>query len=264
MYKTLLILFLLVTQSLSFDIKVFNDELVQLTAQPVYNLDNEELSRVVKPLIKKYKNIQSLTIRESLDDQILFTFYRDKEKLIFDKETPKNFTKFLNSNADINFNGDKIGTISILYKNLKDSKLDLLNLTQDEKEWLDKNKFIKIAVMNYWSKANDGESYHTDLLKLFRKYSDINIIPVKYDTWKDGYSDVTNSNSVHGIMNLSWSKEREKKYFLYTKAYDYSPNYLIVKNNNESIKFLKDLNGKTVYLKEKAITHNIVNDNVKM
>ncbi|MCK5294800.1 MAG: hypothetical protein KAJ49_09120, partial [Arcobacteraceae bacterium] len=73
MKKILLILFLLITYGLSFDIKKFNAQLLPLVTQPVYNLDNSELLRVVKPLLIKHKNIKSLTIKESLDNQTLLS-----------------------------------------------------------------------------------------------------------------------------------------------------------------------------------------------
>ncbi|MCK5294023.1 MAG: transporter substrate-binding domain-containing protein, partial [Arcobacteraceae bacterium] len=137
-----------------------------------------------------------------------------------------------------------------------------LNLTKDEKIWLENNPMVKVAVMDYWNHDGDGNTIHTDYLKLLNRYSDINIIPIRYSAWKDGYNQIINKkdNNIHGIMNLSWSKQREKKYFLYTKAYNYEPNYLIVRKSNTNISNLQELKSKTVLVKEKAITLNIVNE----
>jgi hypothetical protein len=116
----------------------------------------------------------------------------------------------------------------IIYKlNINSS----ITLTYEEKQWLDKNPIIKIAVMNYWKHDNDGNSIHTDLLKLLNQYGKLNLIPVRFDTWEDGFNEAVKGDNVYGIMNLSWSKNREK-YFYYTKPYNYTPNYLIVKHRN--------------------------------
>ena len=136
-----------------------------------------------------------------------------------------------------------------------------LILTKKEKNWLKNNSMIRVAVMNYWNHDGSGNTIHTDYLKLLNKYSDLNIIPVRYDAWKEGYGEATSSNDIiHGIMNLAWSKEREEKYFLYTKAYIFEPSYLVVRENNTDIINLQDLKYKTVLSKEKSITDNIIKD----
>ena len=135
-----------------------------------------------------------------------------------------------------------------------------IDFTDEEKAWIKNNPIIKIAVMNYWDHDNDGNSIHTDYLKLLNKYGNINIIPTRYNIWKDGYNEAIKGKNIHGIMNLSWSKLREEKYFHYTKVYYFEPNYLIVKKNNNNINSLEDLIGKKIYLKEKSITYNIVKD----
>ena len=137
-----------------------------------------------------------------------------------------------------------------------------LNLTLDEKNWLKNNPTIKIAVMNYWNHDGDGNSIHTDYLRLLNRYGDINIIPIRYDAWKDGYSQIIDkeNNTIHAIMNLSWSKEREKNHFFYTKAYNFEPNYLVTRKSNNNITNLHELKTKTVLVKEKSITYNIVEE----
>ncbi|MEA3512891.1 MAG: transporter substrate-binding domain-containing protein, partial [Campylobacterota bacterium] len=136
--------------------------------------------------------------------------------------------------------------------------------TEDEKIWIKNNPMVKIAVMNYWNHDGDGNTIHTDYIKLLNRYGDINIVPIRYDSWKEGYGEVISNNDLlHGIMNLAWNKEREEKYFLYTKAYIVEPSYLVVRKNNNTIKNLKDLKdlkNSSVLSKEKSITDNIIKD----
>jgi len=134
------------------------------------------------------------------------------------------------------------------------------NFTKEEQKWIDNNPIVKLAVMNYWVKDNLGNSIHTDIIQLLNKYSDLHFIPIRYDTWKDGFRDANNGSVVHGIMNLSWTKEREKENFYYSKAYHFTPSYLIVKNKNKTIHSIEDLANKTVYLREKSVTHKTINE----
>jgi PAS domain S-box-containing protein len=131
----------------------------------------------------------------------------------------------------------------------------VLNLTENEKDWLDKNPIQKVAVMNYWPQNDEGESLDTDLLKLINKYAGTNIIPIPFDVWKEGYDKAINADEINGIMGLSHSKEREE-FFYYSPAYDFNPAYLVVKNSNNTINELKDLSNKTVLLKSESILHD--------
>lgn len=141
------------------------------------------------------------------------------------------------------------------------SSVDKNIFTKEENIWLKNNPMVKVAVMNYWNHDGNGNTIHTDYLKLLNRYSDLNIIPVRYDSWKEGYGEVTSDNNIiHGIMNLAWNKEREEKFFLYTKAYIFEPSYLVVRKNNTDIVNLKDLEYKAVLSKEKSITDNIIKD----
>ena len=161
----------------------------------------------------------------------------------------------------------KVDTILLDYviKKTKHKKLflkeDMKILTKKEKNWLKNNPMVRVAVMNYWNHDGSGNTIHTDYLKLLNRYSDLNIVPVRYDAWKEGYGEVISDNSIlHGIMNLAWNVEREEKYFTYSKSYIFEPSYLVVRENNTDIINLQDLEHKAVLSKDKSITDNIIKD----
>ena len=147
------------------------------------------------------------------------------------------------------------------YFNTKENIDDIF--LDDEKQWMRENPIVKFAVMSYWPHNEDGESFHTAMLKLINKHIGTNFIPIKYDTWSDGYGIAKEGVDLHGIMGLSYSKEREENYFYYTPAYHFSPAYIVVRDTNKDIKDIKDLEGKTIYLKTKSISHKIVQTNLK-
>ena len=105
-------------------------------------------------------------------------------------------------------------------------------LTKKERDWLYRHPTSRIAIMSYWPHDEKGRSLHTEILTLINKYIGSNLVPVKFDTWKEGYKEAIKGDDIQGIMGLSWSKKREKNYFFYSPPYNFTPCYLIVKKNN--------------------------------
>jgi len=135
-------------------------------------------------------------------------------------------------------------------------------LTPKEQQWIQDNPITRIAVMDYWPKIKDGRNLHTEILKLINRHMGTNLVPIEFDAWKFGYDNAVDGKYVHGIMGLSWSKQREEKHFFYSPAYNFTPCFLITKKDNNTIKSLQDLKHKTVYLKENAITHKMLSKKV--
>jgi PAS domain S-box-containing protein len=137
--------------------------------------------------------------------------------------------------------------------------------TKKEKEWMDKNPIIRIALMDYWPHDKENNSLHTEILKLINEKSGLSLTPIFFSAWKDGYDKAIKGENLYGIMGLSWSEEREKEHFFYSPAYNFSPCYLVTKQSNKTIQSLKDLEGKTVYLEKDNITHKMLADkNIKI
>ena len=142
----------------------------------------------------------------------------------------------------------------------KKTPISGIDLTSEEQNWITNNPIVKFAVMNYWNTNDNGDNIHIDMIKLFNKYSDLHVVPIKYDRWKDGFSDATNGKIIHGVMNLSWTKEREENNFYYTKPYNFVPSQLIVRGSNKNINNIKDLKNKTAYLREKSTANNTIKE----
>jgi len=150
---------------------------------------------------------------------------------------------------------DNLSIISAKWMKVVENK-DLI-LTDTEKKWMGNNPINRIAVMSYWPHDKNGDSLHTELLKLINHYSGLILVPIQFDIWKDAYIKAKTADGIHGIMGLSWSKEREN-FFSYTSPYSFTPAHLVTRKTNTTIKTLKDLENKTVLLKENEITYKIL------
>ena len=134
-----------------------------------------------------------------------------------------------------------------------------ITYSQSESEWLKNNSMIKVAVMDFWETDDYENNIHTSLITLLNKYSDINIVAVKFSNWKEGYQEAIDGEYIHGIMNLNYSKEREKEFY-FTQAYNFLPSYLIVSNENDSIHSFKNLDKKKVFIKKSSISKKFIED----
>jgi signal transduction histidine kinase len=127
--------------------------------------------------------------------------------------------------------------------------------TKKEKEFLKNHPVIYFSAMEYWPVDENGNSIHTNFLKLINKYGHLNIQPIYYKYWSEGFEAAKNGKT-EGIMALSYSKNRTK-YFYFTKPYNYHPYYLIVKKDSDIGSF-KDLKNKTVYIAKHSIIREIL------
>ncbi len=189
------------------------------------------------------------------------------------------YDKFPPLSISFAMNGQKKTMVSILNKALEQISFKTIKKIRDkwilqtdastkkkivfsesEKAWLLKNSSVRLAYMDYWPVDDNGDNIHTEYIGLLSKYGNINVTLVKYDAWKKGFADTVKGNNAFGILNLSWSKEREEKSFDYTKPYFFTPGYLIVKKKNTTIKSVEDLANKTIFVKDKAITNQIIKE----
>ncbi len=230
--------------------------LSSLSAKSVYNIENEELPIILKPFLEKNKNIKAVIIIESTDNETFMTYFRDENKLIFNKNIPTSLTKLEKKKTPIKYDGEVIGKIVVYYK--YQNKLELSNQV---KTWLNKHPNIKIAVMDYWPQDKYHESFHTDIIKLINKYAGLNITTIKFNKWNDGYQKAIKGTYIHGIMNLSYSKEREEKYFYYSSPYHFTPAYLVTKKTDFNIDSLKSLKNKTIFIEKNSILIKMMEEN---
>ncbi|MEA2029294.1 MAG: transporter substrate-binding domain-containing protein, partial [Campylobacterota bacterium] len=151
--------------------------------------------------------------------------------------------------------------IFLLLSSLYASKQDSL-YTQEEQKWLNQNPLIKIAVMEYWPSDSNGESFHTSLLKLLNRYGGLNLVAAKYDKWSEGFADASKGRELHGIMGIVKNPQRDRDYFDFTKPYEYIPIYIVVKQEDKTIRSLENLHNTTLYIKQNSITATMLKEKV--
>lgn len=235
------------------------NEVSTLTASAVYDLDTQRLPILLETFLKQHREVQGIQIIDSISNGILIQYYRDKNKLL-SRQIPKVILTLSNAKTEIIYNNEIIGRVIIYYDNeiVNENKSDPFVLTQKEQNWLNANPIQRIGLMSYWPHDKNNNSLHTELLKLINETIGTSLTPIFFDAWKDGFEEATKGNNLYGIMGLSWSKEREEKYFFYSSAYNFTPCYLVTRQEDTIHTSLKDFNDGTLYLKKEEITHKMV------
>ncbi|NQY95332.1 MAG: transporter substrate-binding domain-containing protein, partial [Campylobacteraceae bacterium] len=258
------------------DLSDLNNKAIYLKEKSIdyKTVEDASLNTKIVPMKNDEMMYQNLSTKVEVDAFISYSM--DKEKLKqYDLKVAKTiYNKYGEVYLGVNHKYKPLHSIiNKIYKVIPKNELSTLrntvyesknkigiDLAEDEEYWLKNNPTIKIAVMNYWKLDDQGNSIHTDILKLLNKYGGINLIPIKFNAWKDGYNEAISGKLIQGIMNLSWTKEREDKYFHYTTAYNYKPAYLVIRNNYRKIQSIQDLDKKTIFLKEKSVVYNTISD----
>ncbi len=130
-----------------------------------------------------------------------------------------------------------------------------LQYTKKEQNFLKIHPVIYFSAMDYWPVDQNGMSIHTNYIKLLNKYGHLNIQPVFYHYWSEGFL-AAKERKTNGIMALSFSKQRTK-YFYFTPPYNYTPYYLITLKKSP-IKTFKDLRNKKVYIAKDSIIREVL------
>ncbi|MGA1933676.1 transporter substrate-binding domain-containing protein [Arcobacter sp. YIC-464] len=143
-------------------------------------------------------------------------------------------------------------------------QIDLL--TFEERLWLLRNQDIKFAVVKDWenysilNKFGEVEGLHIDLLDIINKKLRTDFKYKAYDSWTSAYNSVK-EDKTEAIFGLSWSKSREE-IFSFSPSYHYSPYYIVIHKDEDSIRTLADFKDKKVVTLENSITNEIIKEEV--
>lgn len=141
-------------------------------------------------------------------------------------------------------------------------------LTQEEQEFLKNNPIIKIGTLKEFypydiiNENNKYDGFNADIIKAINRLTGANLIAFPFDNWSDVYQKAIHAQ-LHGIIGLSWSKQREEKYFHYTEPYHYSPYSVIVHKSNNSIKTFDDIKDKRILVRSESIVESIIKKHIE-
>ena len=245
----------------SFSSQKQTDNIAQLSAVSLYNIDKNSLQNTINAYLEDHPEIKALKIIESLSkEEYISTYYKDGK--MAQGKLPQNLDQYNFYKSTSKYDDEKVGEVYAYFENKKSTKL-----TSEEKQWLNKNQVITIAVVDNYApydfRDDNGKlvGFHSDMIKMINQNLGINIVLKAFDSWKNAFNAAA-SGDVNGILSLSWSKEREEKYFIYSSPYHFSPYHLVVKEKNKNIISLNNLVNKKIAIEENTIFKDVIEEKI--
>lgn len=138
----------------------------------------------------------------------------------------------------------------VLFFNLLFS-YDSLILTQEEKDYIEKKKLIKVHNEQNWPPYNFNEDnkpkgFSIDYTNLIAKKLGLEVEYVSGYGWNE-YLELLKKGEIDLINNISLNKEREE-FIDFTKVFHIAANAIYVRSGSENIDSLEKLNGKTIIM----------------
>ena len=243
----------------SYDVELF-------TSQNVINSDLQKVENFVNATNKGWE--YAFKNKEEIVDLIYnkYSQRKSKESLLFEaNQTEKIFKtnvfkigaitpELIKLNADMYINlglVDKnydLNSMLLDYYINEKNKIEKL-LTKEEKDFLRKNPIIKVHNELDWPPFNfnlNGKAtgYSIDYMNLIASKIGLNIEYVHGYTW-DNFLQMIKENKIDVMLNISKTPEREK-YLAFTLPYTKSIDTIFTRKNENNLKKLNDLNGKTL------------------
>ena len=126
-----------------------------------------------------------------------------------------------------------------------------INLTNEEKLFLDNNQPLRLHNEAYWPPYNYNEDntpkgFVIDYMNLIASKLGIKVQYISGHSWNE-FMEMLKTDKIDAIINISKNKQREE-FFEFTNVYHIAANAIYVKKGNEDIDSLEKLEGKTIVM----------------
>jgi len=91
------------------------DKIASITSRAIYNLDSDQLRAVIENYLDENRQIQSLQIVETVDQEVLLTYFRRDNRPVYNQPIPESLFNYEAFSATVLFDGEQIGTVTIHY-----------------------------------------------------------------------------------------------------------------------------------------------------
>lgn len=232
--------------------------LANISKVHVYKLDNEALKASLEHLIINNQNIKAIQIKELELGEIVFSYYFDNDKRIFNRTIPAPLLNFKKYQQDIIYEGQLIATIELFSNEVLTSANNIF-FNPVERKLLDSRRVIRIGVENIEPLSFKENGVLTGIsIDYLQQLIAPTSIEIEYvvgnfaellDKLRLGQLDV--------VSGVYYHSSREQLGY-YSQPIMKIRDFLYVNENNNNIRGIEDLNGKKLaivkgYLSEKLI-----------
>jgi len=112
----------------------FLHKVEKLVITPIYDMETKNIDKLLNNIIIKNKQVKSIIIRESIEDETIFSCYKNGLEYVFNQGVPKKYLRNKTKDYTILFKNEKLAKITINY-----SEPQNIGLTKEELNWIDTN-----------------------------------------------------------------------------------------------------------------------------
>ena len=131
------------------------------------------------------------------------------------------------------------------------AKNQTINLSNEERLFLENNQPLRLHNEDYWPPYNFNENntpkgFVIDYMNLIASKLGIKVQYISNHSW-DEFMEMLKNDQIDAMINISKNKQREE-FFEFTNVYHIAANAIYVKKGNEDIDSLEKLEGKTIVM----------------
>ncbi len=119
------------------------NKIAVMTRTGVYNLDNDQLLAVLESFLIDTPSIKGLRITESVDQEVLISFFRRDDQLVYQSNLPEEIEKLESFRSDIFYDNESLGFVELYYR---DTPKQRISLTEEEQQWLFDHPEVGVAL----------------------------------------------------------------------------------------------------------------------
>ncbi|MCU7836625.1 MAG: transporter substrate-binding domain-containing protein [gamma proteobacterium symbiont of Taylorina sp.] len=215
----------------------FAQTIAVITSFPVYNLDTDQLIRILQPLMEENNTIKAIEIIDTIGNETLISFYRLTDKKIYNNKIPESIKAYEHFNASIKYDEELIGQVTLYY-----ASKQRIDLTHEEKNWIAAHT-IKVGVEQwdpvvFSNNGSDIDGIAGDVLKKIIKLTGLKTKIIN-ERWNILLTDFKDKKI--DILPATYYTNERAKYGLYSTDYFKMKDYLYVKEDNNNIHSMSDL-----------------------
>lgn len=139
-----------------------------------------------------------------------------------------------------------------------------LNLTEEEKNYIEKKKFLTISNNKIYIPvdfyANGiAQGYSVDIMSLIAKYTGLEARFITGPSWNDFLKMLKNKQL--DLVHIAYNTEERRKYAIFSKPYLRSKNHFVVRKDSPPIKDISELFGKKVVVIKGTTRESFLKEN---
>jgi len=201
-------------------------DIAVLSANSLYNLDDEQIVASLKPYMQQHKQIKAIKITDNTDGSTFMALFYKNKKIIHNNKFDEKKLSFLHQSANITYDGEKIGIVDLYY-----IRTNQIVFSTKEQEFIKQQLPIKYVFDPKWkpfefkNEINEHDGLIADFLQIIKEKSNLNLISVKTNSWKESKALIKSKQA----DMFSATKENEKRKKLWKEYFTLKDMYADVK-----------------------------------